>query len=263
MEFPADFVDMVRLLYRDARLRINVNGFLGASFSPRNGLKQGDGLSCPLYLCAFQPFLSLIATHADTYDGITIPSGLHCHTPPLTQNSPPPPPSWPDLSGDAQQTLSHTLAAARNLLRDPSLTAEALSRMCLSGGAHCPDWPSILASMASPNEDVREVPLSVLRRNLSALHPIRSAIYATSDNTIALHSNGNGSFYVFDVTSTECTAGTHRLLSYDAFASSYTSGKLFCLTDADSRQHRPPPPYHSHSCPKCALPVHNGATAHL
>jgi hypothetical protein len=73
MGFPEELRNLISLLYTDNVVQININGHLGKSIRPRNGLKQGDGLSCPLYLCAFQPFLSLIATDPDTYTGISIP----------------------------------------------------------------------------------------------------------------------------------------------------------------------------------------------
>ena len=73
MNFPVDFVRLIMTLYKDNNIRIKVNGYMGKKISPRNGVKQGCGLSPALYICTLQPFISLLKTHPDKPEGIQIP----------------------------------------------------------------------------------------------------------------------------------------------------------------------------------------------
>jgi hypothetical protein len=52
-----NFVPIFRLLYRDLENDILINGQLGNKFKIRNGVKQGDALSCSLFLLAIEPLI--------------------------------------------------------------------------------------------------------------------------------------------------------------------------------------------------------------
>ena len=91
MRFPPDFVNLTGLLYTNNEIRLSVNGHLGRTIRPKNGLKQGDGLSCPLYLCVFQTYLSLINTAEDSYMGLKVPAE---HPRPIPNQPPLSTPAW-------------------------------------------------------------------------------------------------------------------------------------------------------------------------
>ena len=77
MNFPPSFIDMVRAMYKDSRLRFKVNGRVDTKdIAPTNGLAQGCPLSPCLYLICIQGLISLIncdSAEPDGIRGITIP----------------------------------------------------------------------------------------------------------------------------------------------------------------------------------------------
>ena len=54
---PAQFVNCIKNIYKDARTSFFINGTKLTSVSLRRGLRQGDGLSCPLYLFVINAFM--------------------------------------------------------------------------------------------------------------------------------------------------------------------------------------------------------------
>ena len=58
--FPEDFIDTVRLLYRDIKADILVNGFKTTMIRIRRCVKQGDALSCALFIICLDPVLRRI-----------------------------------------------------------------------------------------------------------------------------------------------------------------------------------------------------------
>jgi len=55
--FSGEFVDTVRLLYNDIKADILVNGFKTALIKIRRCVKQGDALSCALFIICLDPVL--------------------------------------------------------------------------------------------------------------------------------------------------------------------------------------------------------------
>lgn len=51
---PKAFIDYLRALYRDAKITIFINGHQSAPISVRSGVRQGDPISCPLFLIAIE-----------------------------------------------------------------------------------------------------------------------------------------------------------------------------------------------------------------
>jgi hypothetical protein len=72
MKLPKSFIDLVKLCYHDNTIRVKVNGIKGEPIKPTNGTRQGCPLAPLIYICAFQPFLSLI--EQSELKGIRIPN---------------------------------------------------------------------------------------------------------------------------------------------------------------------------------------------
>jgi len=53
----SNFVGIFRLLYKNLVNDIMINGQTGSSYNIRNGVKQGDALSCSLFILAMEPVL--------------------------------------------------------------------------------------------------------------------------------------------------------------------------------------------------------------
>jgi exonuclease III len=58
--FPKEYIDNVRMLYRDLEASILVNGFTTDSINIEQSVKQGDALSCALFIIAIEPLLRQI-----------------------------------------------------------------------------------------------------------------------------------------------------------------------------------------------------------
>ncbi len=52
-----NFVGTFKLLYKDLVNDIMINGQIGPGYNIKNGVKQGDALSCSLFLLAIEPVL--------------------------------------------------------------------------------------------------------------------------------------------------------------------------------------------------------------
>ena len=72
--FPAEFIGVFKTLYSNLLSVVQVNGFLSAEFEVRNGVKQGDALSCGLFVLAIDPLIRNIISN-DHIEGLTIPLG--------------------------------------------------------------------------------------------------------------------------------------------------------------------------------------------
>ena len=54
MGFPLRFVRWILMLYKDAASQVLVNGHLSPAFSIGRGVRQGDPLSCLLFICVIE-----------------------------------------------------------------------------------------------------------------------------------------------------------------------------------------------------------------
>jgi hypothetical protein len=59
-----NFVPIFQLLYKDLRNDIIINGKIGDGYSLGNGVKQGDALSCSLFILAMEPLLRNISKNS-------------------------------------------------------------------------------------------------------------------------------------------------------------------------------------------------------
>ena len=55
--YPAKFIQCVSLLYKDLKAVVQVHGHLSRQISINRGVKQGDALSCSLFILAINPLL--------------------------------------------------------------------------------------------------------------------------------------------------------------------------------------------------------------
>ena len=55
--FPDNFVSAVNILHSNLQAQVQVNGFLSNSFPINRGVKQGDALSCALFIIAIDPLI--------------------------------------------------------------------------------------------------------------------------------------------------------------------------------------------------------------
>jgi len=56
-----NFIPIFQLQYKDLKNDIIINGKIGSGYNLENGVKQGDALSCSLFILAMEPLLSNIA----------------------------------------------------------------------------------------------------------------------------------------------------------------------------------------------------------
>ena len=72
-QFPEEFVKVFKTLYADNTAVVQVNGHLTSPFQLERGVKQGDALSCGLFVLAIDPLLRNIIAN-ETIKGLTIPT---------------------------------------------------------------------------------------------------------------------------------------------------------------------------------------------
>ena len=58
--FKKDFIDLIKILYAESTVQVNVNGVLTEAFKIERGVKQGCPLSAALYILAINPLLKRI-----------------------------------------------------------------------------------------------------------------------------------------------------------------------------------------------------------
>ena len=63
--FPDEFIKAVDILHSNLRAQVQVNGFLSNPFSIQRGVKQGDALSCALFIIAIDPLIRNIEKNPD------------------------------------------------------------------------------------------------------------------------------------------------------------------------------------------------------
>lgn len=62
-DFPISFIKIVQLLYSDCTARVSINNLFSDPFSLGRGVKQGDPLSCMLFILYMEPLLRSIDTN--------------------------------------------------------------------------------------------------------------------------------------------------------------------------------------------------------
>ena len=55
--FPNEFIDVVDLLHSNLFAQVQINGFISNRFEIKRGVKQGDALSCALFILAIDPVI--------------------------------------------------------------------------------------------------------------------------------------------------------------------------------------------------------------
>jgi hypothetical protein len=60
-----NFIPLFKLLYKDLRNNIMINGKIGNGYRINNGVKQGDALSCSLFILAIEPIIRNIMNNTD------------------------------------------------------------------------------------------------------------------------------------------------------------------------------------------------------
>lgn len=55
-----EFIDWIKALYKDARIKIFINGFLSSTIQVPSGVRQGDPLSCPLFVVVIEALARFI-----------------------------------------------------------------------------------------------------------------------------------------------------------------------------------------------------------
>ena len=73
-DFPPEFIAVFKTLYAQLESVVQVNGFLSPAFKIRNGVKQGDALSCGLFVLAMDPLLRNLIENRHI-QGLDIPVG--------------------------------------------------------------------------------------------------------------------------------------------------------------------------------------------
>ena len=70
--FPPEFIAAFKTLYANLTSVVQVNGFLSTEFDICNGVKQGDALSCSLFILAIDPLLRNLTENLQI-EGLAIP----------------------------------------------------------------------------------------------------------------------------------------------------------------------------------------------
>ena len=75
-EFPVEFIQVFRTIYANNYASVQVNGHLSTPFKLERGVKQGDALSCGLFVLAIDPLLRNIEANNEI-KGINIETDDH------------------------------------------------------------------------------------------------------------------------------------------------------------------------------------------
>lgn len=73
-DFPPEFIKVFRTLYKGLESVVQVNGFLSSPFDIKRGVKQGDALSCGLFVLAMDPLIRNLINNPEI-EGLPIPIG--------------------------------------------------------------------------------------------------------------------------------------------------------------------------------------------
>ena len=73
-DFPQEFIGVFKTLYSNLLSVVQVNGYLSTEFEVKNGVKQGDALSCGLFVLAIDPLIRNIVNNVHI-EGLLVPLG--------------------------------------------------------------------------------------------------------------------------------------------------------------------------------------------
>ena len=75
-DFPVEFIEVFQTLYSNLESVVQINGSMSDPFPIKNGVKQGDALSCGLFVLAMDPLIRNLTAN-DHIEGILIPTSLY------------------------------------------------------------------------------------------------------------------------------------------------------------------------------------------
>ena len=64
-EFPKTYIEWVKIIYCKLSAKVLINGYTSMSFNIEQSVKQGDALSCALFVLAIEPLLRKLAKNKD------------------------------------------------------------------------------------------------------------------------------------------------------------------------------------------------------
>ena len=155
-----------------------------------------------------------------------------------------------DMSGDAlttQQAISQgehaqcSLAAARNVRRNPLYTRERLSQLSIQpeydGDIRLPDWPRILTEVSVEGECIkrgtwRTVPPHLLSEAKYAV-TIQHRPHMSFTHVVALIWDDRGYFKLYDNDSPERLQGTYSTLTTQQLVDSWGQDTFFAVMEED------------------------------
>jgi len=70
--FPRESIEMIKVLYQDARTSVIINGVISEPFTVTRGVRQGDLMSCILFNLGIEPLAANI--RSSNIKGISIPN---------------------------------------------------------------------------------------------------------------------------------------------------------------------------------------------
>jgi len=176
-------------------------------------------------------------------------------TPPTPQQPPQTPDPDRDMSGDALTTAQAaslglhaqcTLAATRNIRRNPTYTKSRLAERCIApeypGDIRLPDWPQILAELADPETECVQggrwnmVPQHLLSDIQSAIS-ITHSPHTSYTHVIALIWDEGGFFKVYNNDSREAQKGTYKSYTTQDIAQMMGPDKFYAVTPKGGELH--------------------------
>ena len=167
---------------------------------------------------------------------------------------------WRDMSGDAityveaQARGVHaqcTLAAVRNLRRNPDYSVRRLAERC-NGARYIddirvPDWPVLMEPMLRAGEVVKRVAVTGIRAE--EMSDFRAGVILLPGHVVCFHNDDDGAFRLYDNDSTERREGRPRGIRadaiIDAMSSPATNVIIGVLQEASDLSRRLGPALHS------------------